>query len=116
MGGAFLCAGIVCLGVGMAAENYGPAWSTRINNSPAKQLLVLLANECGVSGNGTPRFELLVARSELSPRTVRRLLQVFEAIGLIRRYEGINHLGKAASAIQLVFIALIRSIPRKRWQ
>jgi hypothetical protein len=100
-GGACLCAGVVCLGVLVAAENYGPAWSTRIDNSSAKQLLVLLANECGVSGNGTPRYELLVARSELKPRTVRRLLQVFETIGLIRRYEGINHLGKKAPAIQL---------------
>jgi hypothetical protein len=92
-GGAYLCAGVVCPVVRMAAENYGPAWSTRIDNSPAKQLLVLLANECGVSGNGTPSFKLLTARSELS--------QVFETIGLIRRYDGIDPWGRPAAAIQL---------------
>lgn len=59
------------------------AYKTRLGNLPAKSVLALLADKVNDDGYGWPSLEYIADRTEINLRTVMRVVQVFEAIGLI---------------------------------
>ncbi len=69
----------------MSKEITPLAYQTKLGNATAKHVLVLIADVCNADGFGWPGLDMIVELTEVSMRTVRRLLQVFEAIGLMER-------------------------------
>gem|GEM_PF-5966573 len=67
----------------MSNEVINSAYRTRLGNSPAKAVLIVLADAADNAGWGFPKVERLVASTELKLRTVRRVLQIFEEIDLV---------------------------------
>ncbi len=66
------------------------AWKTKLGNSPAKTVLVMLAEVANSAGFGFPSVPTVCDRTELSERQVLRVLQCFQQIGLIVKTKGIE--------------------------
>ena len=62
-----------------------PAYQTRLGNPTAKNVLVLLTHEVNSRGYGWPSVEYIANYTEVSTRTVLRIIQVFAAIGLLAK-------------------------------
>jgi hypothetical protein len=67
------------------------AYKTRLGNLTAKSVLVLLADCANDDGYGWPSEEKIADKTEIRMRTVKRILQVFVAIGLIARIDRGKH-------------------------
>jgi len=67
----------------MSHELVTPAWKTKVGHAAAKSLLVLLADSSNAEGWGFPLLKKLREETELSPRQIQRILQIFQAIGLL---------------------------------
>jgi len=85
----------------MSSANYSSAWRTKLGNHPAKDVLMKLVDEANVDGLGWASQQLVAEHTELSLRTVRRVIQVFEAMGLLRRCKARNQYGRIVNAFQL---------------
>lgn len=69
----------------MSNEVTVPAYKTKLGNSTAKGILILLADHSNSSGFSFPSIETIADRAELSKRQVLRVIQVFQEIGLVER-------------------------------
>jgi hypothetical protein len=73
----------------MSWENVKEAYRTRLGNPAAKELLALVIDEANADGLAFVGLDRLVFLTELKKRTVFRVLQVFELIGLVSRTEAL---------------------------
>lgn len=64
-----------------------PAYETRLGNSTAKCVLVLIADQANAEGYGHPSLEFIARNTEVSMRTVRRVVQVFIELELISKVD-----------------------------
>jgi hypothetical protein len=85
----------------MSSTNYRSAYLTKLGNLTAKNLLVKLVDEGGADGLGWTSLKLIAEHTEISYRTLRRMMQVFEAMGLVKRCRVVNPFGREVDAYQL---------------
>lgn len=69
----------------MSNEVTVPAYKTKLGNSTAKGILILLADHSNSNGFSFPSIDTIADRAELSKRQVLRVIQVFQEIGLVER-------------------------------
>lgn len=72
----------------MSNDVTAPAWKTKLKSSPAKTVLVRLAESANEDGFGYPSIKHICEQTELSKRQVQRVLQVFQEIGLVAKGPG----------------------------
>ncbi len=75
----------------MSHDLHRPVWNTRLGNLTAKNLLAMLIEEVNDDGFGFPGLEQIVRKTEISRITVLRMLRVFDAMGLSRRFRAQVH-------------------------
>ena len=85
----------------MANEVITPAYWTKLGNLTAKSVLVLLADESNTHGFSWPSIERIALKTEVSKRTVLRMLQVLADIGLLGRTTHLLANGKMVPAYQI---------------
>jgi hypothetical protein len=88
----------------MSNHLYRPAYATRLGNLTAKSVLVLLCDQANDDGLGWPSVASIVRGTEISRRTVLRILEVFASMNLIeqKRMEVSDRFGRrTVDAIQV---------------
>ncbi|HVW78526.1 MAG TPA: hypothetical protein VHB45_13000 [Alloacidobacterium sp.] len=71
----------------MSWENLRDAYRTKLENPTAKSVLVLIVDEANAEGLALAGISRIAELTEVSERTVTRLVQVFVSIGLLERSE-----------------------------
>lgn len=69
----------------MSWENQRDAWRTKLANPTAKSVLVNIVDEANAEGLALAGLTRIAELTEVSERTVKRLVQVFVGIGLLER-------------------------------
>lgn len=64
-----------------------PAYETRLGNSTAKCILALIADQANADGYGYPSLDFITYNTEVSMRTVRRVMQVFIELDLLAKVD-----------------------------
>jgi hypothetical protein len=60
-------------------------YDTQLGNLTAKWVLFLIADQANVQGFGWPSIDFIMKITEINQRTVRRMIQIFEEIGLLTK-------------------------------
>jgi len=84
----------------MSWENLKDAYRTRLGNPTAKEVLALVVDEANAEGLAFVGLDRIVYLTEVKKRTVLRVLQVFELIGLVNQTEALLK-GELRSAFQV---------------
>jgi DNA-binding Lrp family transcriptional regulator len=85
----------------MANELQVLAWRTKLGNSTAKNVLAFVCDSAnGSDGCCFPSDGYIAQMTEISERTVARMIEVFEEIGLIKRFK-IKRNGKTIRALEV---------------
>jgi len=70
----------------VSSHLYRPAYQTRLGNLTAKSVLVRICDQANdTDGLGWPSEKTIAVDTETHPRTVARMLQVFDAMGLVKQ-------------------------------
>lgn len=67
----------------MSFDVISAAYRTKLGNIPAKSVLVMLADAGGHEGTCFPSTGYIADRTEIQRRTVYRIIQVFQSLGLL---------------------------------
>ncbi|MDR3741616.1 MAG: hypothetical protein P4L40_21565 [Terracidiphilus sp.] len=89
----------------MSWENVKDAYRTRLGNPAAKEVLALVVDEANAEGLAFVGLDRVVYLTEVKKRTVQRVLQVFEVIGLVSRTEAMLK-GRVLPAFQVDLVKL----------
>ena len=84
-----------------ARPNITPIAATFLGNHTAKSVLLVLDKHADLTGWCWPRMRLISQYSEVPLRTVQRVIQVFERIGLVTRLRGPNREGVLVDGFQV---------------
>jgi hypothetical protein len=85
----------------MSVEISVRAYKTKLGNSVAKSILVMLGDSANDSGYCWPSAQYIADRTEVAVRTVRRVVEAFSEMGLVSRLTVEGKLYKKAFQINL---------------